>query len=171
MERTYNSEERIRRAEEIYQRRKMQGGVRVSTSNVNKNRRAEYKLFKKLILQILICLLIYFIFYLIHNSNYIFSENVINKTKEFLSYDINFQNMFYNVHNFYNEHIAGFFKDEDTNNNEINNEQINNEIQENIEQENKGNNNNEDVSQEKRYWRRRRGRKSACKWSTTRSFN
>ena len=47
---------------EIYQRRKMQGGVRVSTSNVNnKKEPAQFLLFKKLTLQIVICLLIYFI--------------------------------------------------------------------------------------------------------------
>ena len=109
MERTLSSEERIRRAEEIYQRRKMQGGVRVSTSNVNSKKQPEYQLFKKLALQIAICLLIYFIFYLIQNSNYIFSENVINKTREFLSYDINFQNMFNQIGDYYNEHIAGLF--------------------------------------------------------------
>ena len=85
LERAISAEERIRRAEEIYQRRKMQGGVRVSTSSVNSTSNKEYRLFKKLALQIAICLLLYFIFYLINNSNYIFSESVINKTKEFLS--------------------------------------------------------------------------------------
>ena len=95
MERTISSEERIRRAEEIYQRRRGQSDVRVPTRNVNTKKNTEYRMFKKLILQILICLLIYFIFYLIKNSNYIFSEDVINKTREFLSYDINFQNLYY----------------------------------------------------------------------------
>lgn len=112
MEKTLSSEERIRRAEEIYQKRRMQGGVRVSTKNVNSKKQLEYGLFKKLFLQIVICLLIYFIFYLIQNSNYIFSENVINKTREFLSYDINFQEVFNQIENYYNEHIAGFFKNE-----------------------------------------------------------
>ena len=37
MERTMSMEERIRRAEEIYNRRKSASGVRVSTGNVNKN--------------------------------------------------------------------------------------------------------------------------------------
>ena len=44
-------------------------------------------------LQLAICAVIYIIFYLIKNTNYIFSEDVINKTKEFLSYDINFGNI------------------------------------------------------------------------------
>ena len=87
----------------------MQGGVRVSTSSVNSKKQPEYSLFKKLALQIAICFLIYFIFYLIQNSNYFFSEDVINKTKDFLSYDINFQNIFKQMGDYYNEHIAVFF--------------------------------------------------------------
>ena len=41
-------------------------------------------------MQLAICAVIYIIFYLIKNTNYIFSDDVIKKTKEFLSYDINF---------------------------------------------------------------------------------
>lgn len=110
MERVISSEERIRRAEEIYQRRKMQRGVRVSTTNVNAKIRPEYRMFKKLILQIIICLLIYFIFYLIKNSNYIFSEDVIRKTREFLSYDINFQNLYMQAGDYYNNNLKAFFE-------------------------------------------------------------
>lgn len=106
MEKAMNKEERIRRAEEIYYRRKREGGVRVSTiSNVNTKGKPEYILFKKLILQVLICLVIYLIFYMIKNSNYIFSEDVINKTKEFLSYDINFKNIYNSGIEFYNNNI------------------------------------------------------------------
>ncbi len=47
-------------------------------------------LFKKMMMQLAICAVIYIIFYLIKNTNYIFSDDVIKKTKEFLSYDINF---------------------------------------------------------------------------------
>ena len=43
-----------------------------------------------MMMQLAICAVIYIIFYLIKNTNYIFSDDVINKTKEFLSYDINF---------------------------------------------------------------------------------
>ena len=42
-----------------------------------------------MLMQLAICAVIYIIFYLIKNTNYIFSDDVINKTKEFLSYDIN----------------------------------------------------------------------------------
>ena len=43
-----------------------------------------------MLMQLVICAVLYIIFYLIKNTNYIFSDDVINKTKEFLSYDINF---------------------------------------------------------------------------------
>lgn len=44
-------------------------------------------------MQLAICAVIYIIFYLIKNTNYIFSEDVIKKTKELLSYDINWGNL------------------------------------------------------------------------------
>lgn len=90
MERTLSQEDRIRRAEEIYNRRKVANGIRVSSSTVNRTEKNKISLFKKMLMQMAICAVIYIIFYLIKNSNYIFSEDVINKTKEFLSYDINF---------------------------------------------------------------------------------
>lgn len=132
MERILSQEERIRRAEEIYNRRKMQNRVRVYSSNNNVKTKPEYTLFKKMILQIIICMLIYFIFYLIKNSNYIFSENVINKTREFLTYDINFSEVYNKASGFYNNNLKPIFDIEDNTNiiiNEQVNEEISNEIQ------------------------------------------
>lgn len=89
MERALSPEEKIRRAEEIYQKRKEQNyTTNQARVNVNKPSK-DYGLFRKLVLQIIICLLIYLIFYLIKNSNYIFSEEFLKKSKEILSYDIN----------------------------------------------------------------------------------
>ena len=107
MEKTMQVEERIRRAEEIYARRRMNNGIRVSTNSIENKR--QISLFKKIALQITICLLIYFIFYTIKNSNYIFSENVLNNTRNFLSYDINFEKIYSNVESFYNDNIKKFF--------------------------------------------------------------
>lgn len=91
MEKTLTTEERIRRAEELYNRRKMQNlGVRVTSTAKTPESKKDIWLLKKMILQILICLVIYFIFYLIQNGNYIFSEEVISRTKDILSKDINF---------------------------------------------------------------------------------
>ncbi len=154
MERTLSAEERIRRAEEIYQRRKMQGGIRVPTSNVNTTVKVEYRMFKKLILQIAICLLIYFIFYLIKNSNYIFSEDVLNKTREFLSHDINFQNLYQQAEDYYHEHIKVFLAGNNENiqenqKQEQNNIQANEGTEENTqEQENNEQQNNIEASNE-----------------------
>ena len=91
MDRSISKEERIRRAEEIYQRRRETNGVRVSTVPVNHTTGKDFKLFKKMLLQIAICVVIYFIFYLIQNSNYLFSEAVLQNTKKILEYDVNLQ--------------------------------------------------------------------------------
>ena len=101
MEKTISQEERVRRAEEIYQRRKManRSGIRVSSSSVN-NAKTKLSLLKKMALQLAICSVIYIIFYLIKNNNYIFSEDVITKTKELLSYDINFGKIYGQVNSF-----------------------------------------------------------------------
>ena len=148
LERTLSSEERIRRAEEIYQRRKMQGGVRVSTSNVNnKKEPAQFLLFKKLALQIVICLLIYFIFYLIQNSNYIFSEDVLRKTREFLSYDINFQSLFNQAGDFYNKYVSGLFNNDKDEINDGNTEKQENIEKTNTESDNSVNGNEETGTQ------------------------
>ena len=93
MEKTISPEERIRRAEEIYyRRRENSNSVRMSSSQVKEgNETRRISLYKKMIIQILTCILIYLVFSLIKEANYIFSEEVINKTKEFLSTDINFE--------------------------------------------------------------------------------
>lgn len=88
-------EERIRRAEEIYYQRKRQTtGVRVASKNVNSRTKVDYFLVKKMLLQILICLIIYIIFYLLSHTEYFFSESVLQKSREILAYDINFEKMY-----------------------------------------------------------------------------
>ena len=54
-------------------------------------------MFKKTIIQILICTVIYFIISSIYNSDYIFSKDFTNKVKEILSYDINFYEIYNNI--------------------------------------------------------------------------
>ncbi len=108
MERIVSQEERIRRAEEIYNRRRIANGVRVSSSSVNRVEKKKVSLFKKMIMQLVICSVIYIIFYLIKNTNYIFSDDVINKTKEFLNYDINFGYIGQQITSFLGENFNGF---------------------------------------------------------------
>ena len=100
---TISPEERIRRAEEIYYRRKLRSNnVRMSSSQVKEeNGPKQFSLYKKMVLQILICILIYLIFSLIKEANYLFSEDVINKTKELLSTDMNFQTISSQVGQFF----------------------------------------------------------------------
>lgn len=88
MERTLSPDERIRRAEEIYYRKKIQATDKRS-ARVNVSDKKSPVILKKMILQILICTVIYAIFYMVQNTNYIFSEDVIKKVNEVLSYDIN----------------------------------------------------------------------------------
>lgn len=109
LERTLTGEEKIRRAEEIYKRRK---GASYSYGRDNRALKVSVKeeknfsLFKKMILQIAICFVIYFIYYLIQNSNYIFSEEVLGKTKEILSYDIDIASLYEYTTNFLSEKMS-----------------------------------------------------------------
>ena len=73
LERTVSVEERIKRAEEIYQRRKNKA-IRVSSNTVNIGNRPSFSLFKKMTYKIIACIIIYLLLYFIKNSNYIFSR-------------------------------------------------------------------------------------------------
>lgn len=102
MERMMSVEDKIRRAEEIYNRRR-ESDSRYSNSStrVSVNSRKDFKLFKKLIWQIIICLLIYSTFYFCIINNYVFSEHLKNKVREILSYDVNFQETYTKLYNIY----------------------------------------------------------------------
>ena len=110
MERIISADERIRRAEEIYQRRRTNNSdVRVSSSQVTDGKeKRQYSLYKKMILQVLICVLIYLIFSLVKEANYLFSDNVLNKTKDFLSTDINFEVLSGQVNQFFKDNKDKF---------------------------------------------------------------
>ena len=101
MERTMSVEEKIRKAEEIYARRQQQQeNIRKTTTvSVNPQSKKRHKAIKKMIIQIVVCLIIYLTIYLIQNSNYIFSQDCINKTNEILSYDTNFIEIYQNIKN------------------------------------------------------------------------
>lgn len=102
MDKILSPEEKIRRAEEIYYRRKNQEDNRnYARVNVSTNKR-DYNMLKKMFLQILICAVIYTIFYMIKNTDYIFSEDVINKTKEILAYDMNITKLYNQLKDYLN---------------------------------------------------------------------
>ena len=106
MEKVMSVEERIRRAEDIYLKRKnMEQNLNNNYARVSINPKKDYRLLKKLIIQIVICLIIYFLFYFVANNQYVFSDSFTNKVKEVLSYDIDFEKIFNDFSNYINSQI------------------------------------------------------------------
>lgn len=96
MERVLSVDEKIKRAEEIYNR-KIADKAKKTSATVNVTSYSKHGKTKKMLLQIAICFSIYLIYYLIQNGNYIFSEEVIKKTNEILNYNINIQQYYENI--------------------------------------------------------------------------
>ena len=94
MERTISDEEKIRKAMAIAQRRNGNHSDGRTAYNTITKRPKEYKLFKRMAMQILICLLIYFLFYAIHNTNDFLSKEITEKANAVLSYDIDFREIY-----------------------------------------------------------------------------
>ena len=117
MERAMSVEDKIRRAEEIYYRRRMGENANKNTNiwigrdsqrdvvkdgvgedfgygRIGRKSEKNIKLFKKLIKQIVVCLMIYGIFYITVNNNYVFSEDFKNKAKEILNQDIDLKSLY-----------------------------------------------------------------------------
>jgi len=105
MEKVMSVEEKIRRAEEIYYKRRNQE-IPVA-ENIKKpiKHKKNIKLLKKMIKQIVICLLIYSVTYVIINNNYVFSEDFTQKAREILSQDINFSQIYSGIINAFNQNI------------------------------------------------------------------
>lgn len=156
MERTMSVEDKIRRAEEIYNRRRENeyktSNTRVSVENSKTNENINQRL-KKMIIQIIVCMAIYFIFYYIINNNYIFSEDFKNKCQEILAYDISFTEMYKkiseaitNINKSYQEIVE---KSKQNNENSENDNIVNQENQEeNVEPNNLEENSTENLQEE-----------------------
>ena len=111
MERTMTVEERIRRAEEIYERRKRNEGLTVvheEKDKKEKHEKKDVKLLRKMFIQLLVCICIYLVIYTIQNQQYIFSEDFINKVNEIISYDIDFKKLYEDTKNY----VMGIFNKE-----------------------------------------------------------
>ena len=158
MERALTVEEKIRRAEQIYARRQ---GIQETKRIKEQNNKKDVKLLKKMIIQIIVCVLIYLAVYVVQNSNYIFSEDFISKVNEVLSYDTNFGQIYNDVKNQINsvfntnqEQKEEENKEEQTTNTLENNEngiggaegETNQE--EDVQEENSPNTENPEISQE-----------------------
>ena len=100
MERAISVEEKIRRAEEIYEKRKQGTNRPLTTVSVNTNKeKKDIKLLKKMVIQIIVSMMIYLVIYAVQNNKYVFSEDFTNKVNEILSYDTNFIDLYNNTKN------------------------------------------------------------------------
>ncbi len=105
MEKTISVEERIRRAEEKYYNTlnrdynniKNEDNIQSSKKNIKERTNKKRTLKRKVLTQILICLIMYGIFYLINSNNSLFSNDMKQKTKEILNTDINFSQIYSNL--------------------------------------------------------------------------
>ena len=120
-------EDKIKRAEEIYYRRKSQEmPCRESKIKEQVKEKKNIKLFKRMIKQIIICLLIYSVSYAIINNNYIFSEDFKQKAREILSQDINFSQVYSKIlDTFHNEEQPTETKEQEFSKEEIQNNEEN----------------------------------------------
>lgn len=153
MERAMSVEERIRRAEERYERKKMiEDGYRFGKEDKfqKEKEKKDIKLLKKMIIQIVICTCIYLIIYTIQNNKYVFSEDFINNIKSIISYEINFQELYNNCKNYIVNIIPKEENQGNSQENELNSEgnnETNNQVNENEQDNNQENNaNNETIN-------------------------
>ncbi len=110
MEKSISQEERIRRAEEIYSRRRYNNryGESLYRSGETRNRyqpqetrKIKGKMINKMIIQMIVCVIIYTCIYMLQYSNYLFSKDIVYKTKEVLSYDISIENLYNKSNEFF----------------------------------------------------------------------
>lgn len=100
MERTLSQEERIRRAEEIYYRRRNERSGMPQTTAINVNSKKDYKLLKKIIVQVLACMGIYAVIYGLQGKNDNFSVDSINYVKNTMAYDVNLEKYWNDMKNY-----------------------------------------------------------------------
>ena len=110
MEKSISQEERIRRAEEIYSRRRYNNryGESLYRSGETRNRyqpqetrKIKGKMINKMIIQMIVSEIIYTCIYMLQYSNYLFSKDMVEKTKEVLSYDISIENLYNKSNEFF----------------------------------------------------------------------
>jgi len=95
MDKILSQEERIRRAEEIYAKRRYDVDSRRSaTVNVEGNNSNRTK---KLVKQFIICLFCYIVFYALKSSPNIISQDIMYKISDVLEYDININELYKNI--------------------------------------------------------------------------
>lgn len=120
MERVLTTEERIRRAEEVYRNKGNIREIKTKEHSKLKNR-----IIKKVIIQILVCLSIYCIFYFFQNAENLFSKDMINKAKQIMEYDVNFNELYINFINWINANNIFTKESENQIENSMGNELVN----------------------------------------------
>ena len=169
MEKSISQEERIRRAEEVYSRRRYnnRNGESLYRSGETRNRyqpqetrKIKGKMINKMIVQMIVCVIIYTCIYMLQYSNYLFSKDMVDKTKEVLSYDISIENLYnksneffsdlqkkfnWGVNNEQNDNVNEEAQDQNTE--ETNIENSNAESSENTSEANNENADNSEISQ------------------------
>lgn len=109
MEKILSVEERIKKAEEIYNRRGTRNGQIGYTNNVSKNKnfkQKQSKALKKMLFQIIVCLFIYTIFYTISNGGYIFSEDFKNNVNSLINTQTDFNKILNDSINFFSSLLS-----------------------------------------------------------------
>lgn len=169
MEKSISQEERIRRAEEIYSRRRYNNryGESLYRSGETRNRyqpqetrKIKGKIINKMIIQMIVCVIIYTCIYMLQYSNYLFSKDMVDKTKEVLSYDISIENLYnksnefflnlqkkinWGVNNEQNDNVNEEAQDQNTEETNIENSNV--ESSENTNEANNENVDNSEISQ------------------------
>lgn len=98
MEKMSTLEERIKRAEEIYNRRNREFDLKRNDRIITKKETTKSKKgLKKILNQIAMCSLIYLGVYMVQNNEYMFSEEFLIKANEILSYNIEFNKVYEDI--------------------------------------------------------------------------
>ena len=130
MEKAMSIEERIRRAEDIYNRR--YGNSYYSSYRSSSKEKKGSSLLKRFIKQIIICLLVYAVFYVTANREYFLSNEFRNKAEEFASQN----EILKSTYNYIVGYVDKYFN---SNNENDNNQKENKEIDSNSQEQNQEN--------------------------------
>lgn len=128
MDRLISDEERIKRAEDVIERRK-NTDLRISSENFSAEKSNTKA--RKMIIQILICLLIYCGIYYVKNSNNELLKKTTESIKSILTYDIDFKKMYNEICNKYQQFNQKINQNHSGGNNEANNTNSVNETMQN----------------------------------------
>ena len=149
MEKTISVEEKIRRAEEIYSRR---NGSNYTYSHLENQRKKGPSLITRMLKQIVICFIIYGIFYVVTNRQYYMSKEFQTKVEQYASQNEVTKNAYYKITDYLKKYIPWIDNEnsqtqESENKQETNQEQINQE-QTSQDQTNQNQNNQDKTNQE-----------------------